>query len=394
MTVLYCAIPYFAAALARRDDPRLHDRPLVLLDPQDRVFGFSREAALAGVTTAMAARRAQIRCPDARLIEADVGRCRQEYESYLQLMERASSCVEPHGWGAYVDLWDQEREAAIAICRELGQAVRRELGDELQPALGWNSTKFVAQVASRRTRPGHLLAVSKAQEQPFLSPQPVSVLPLPADAVQRLYFLGLRTLGQYANLPSAAVLQQFGKAGQLAQRYARGQDDRPVIPRWRSPKLAASLDLEHCETVRARLVAALQQILSPLVSQLQATLRACGRLRLDIHFDDGHASASTRVFATPIAELRQLTDAAALLLDRVRWTASAVALHVALEEIQDAVVEQLMLFEVNRRQDAGLRQVQQYLVSRFGESPLKRAAVTHPGAPLPEWRVSWQSEES
>jgi hypothetical protein len=35
-------------------------------------------------------------------------------------------------------------------------------------------------------------------------------------------------LGQYAALPPSAVLQQFGKAGRLAQRFAQGKDDRPV----------------------------------------------------------------------------------------------------------------------------------------------------------------------
>lgn len=392
MSILYCAIPYFGAALARRDNPGLNDRPLVLLDPQDRVFGFSRAAALSGVTTGMAARRAQIHCPEARLVEADIAQCRQEFESCLQLLERTSSCVEPHGWGAaYVDLGDMvpDRRAAIAICQESGRAVRRELGEGLQPTIGWNSTKFTAQAAARRTRPGNLKAVPAAQETKFLSPLPVNLLPLPGDAIRRLYFLGLCTLGQYALLPRAAVWQQFGKVGQLAHRYARGQDDRPVTPRWKAPRLTADVDLEHAMVDKTRLIAALRQILSPLTTQLQTTLRACTELRLSVRLDDDREPEGTRVFVHPTAELEQILDAVALLLDRVRWTAPAVALHVALEGIQDAVFEQLVLFEADRERDDPLRKAQQYLATRFGENHLKRAAVVHPHAPLPEWRVGW-----
>ncbi len=146
--------------------------------------------------------------------------------------------MEPHGWGAaYVDLGDLVRghADAVALCREMGRAVRRELGEALQPALGWDSGKFTAQAAARRTPPGRLRAVDAVRERGFLQPLPVTLLPLAGEAVQRLGFLGLRTLGQYAALPPAAVWQQFGRAGKLAHRCARGEDDRPVIPRGRRP---------------------------------------------------------------------------------------------------------------------------------------------------------------
>jgi len=35
--------------------------------------------------------------------------------------------------------------------------------------------------------------------------------------------------------------------------------------------------------------------------------------------------------------------------------------------------------------------VERYLASRFGASRLRRAVLTQPGAPLPEWRFTWQS---
>jgi nucleotidyltransferase/DNA polymerase involved in DNA repair len=173
MSVLYCTVPHFAAALARRDNPDLQNHPLVLVGPEQRVLDVSAEAAACGVAIGMTARVAEIRCP---------------------------------------------------VCKQVGRAVRQELGDALKPALGWDSSKFTAQAAARRTRPGHLLAVTAARERMFLKPLSVRLLPLPEETLQRLSFLGLRTLGQYAALPPAAVWQQFGRAGKLAHRYAQGQE--------------------------------------------------------------------------------------------------------------------------------------------------------------------------
>ena len=107
MSILYCAVPHFAAALARRENSDLEGCPLVLVGPEGRVFGVSAEAAICGVVAGMTTRAAEVRCPEARLLDADVARCREEFEILLQLLERSSPHVEPHGWdAAYVDLGD------------------------------------------------------------------------------------------------------------------------------------------------------------------------------------------------------------------------------------------------------------------------------------------------
>src|SRR5574341_1165807 len=171
MSILYCAIPHFAAALARRDDPGLEGRPLVLIGPDGRVLDVSAEAAACGVAAGLTVRAAQIRCPEARLLDADVAHCRAEFETLLELLERVSPDVEPHGWGAaYANLGDLARDhaRAVEVCRQVGRAVRRELGQALQPALGWDSGKFTAQAAARRTQLGRLLAVEGVRARDFL----------------------------------------------------------------------------------------------------------------------------------------------------------------------------------------------------------------------------------
>jgi nucleotidyltransferase/DNA polymerase involved in DNA repair len=408
MSVLYCTIPHFAAALARRDDPGLGDHPLVLIGPEGRVFAVSAEAEVCGVVAGLTTRAAEVRCPEAHLLEADVARCRQQLENLLQLLERASSKVEPHGWGAaYVELGDLARDhtSAVTLCREIGQAVRGELGQDLLPALGWDSGKFTAQAAARRTRPGHLRAVAAVRERAFLRPLPVTLLPLAEEALRRLCFLGLRTLGQYAALPSAAVEQQFGRAGKLAYRYARGEDDRPVVPRWQVPRLTAEVELETPLVERERLMMALRHLVSPLLAELRGKLQACGQVRLTVHFDDSSAQERTRTFLFPTAEEGRVMRTLEQLLERMHWQTGpstglpstslrtgrtgCIGLAIALEQIQDAVAEQLTLFPLEDDRAEKLREVQRYLAARFGANRLRRAVMAQPAAPLPEWRAGW-----
>jgi hypothetical protein len=318
-----------------------------------------------------------------------------ELETLLQILERTSPCVEPHGWGAaYVDLGDlaHNHTDAATLCKEVGHAVRLEIGELLQPALGWNRTKFTAQAANRYTQPGHLRVVASARERAFLQPLSVTLLPLSEDALQRLGFLGLRTLGQYAVLPTGAVWQQFGRAGRLAQRCARGEDRRPVIPRSQERQLLAQRHLDDPLADQAQLLAVLKHLVAPLLAELRGNLQACGQIRLTAHFDQGvQGKEHTLIF--PTAEDRRVMLILEQLLTRMSWRRGATALEATLTRIQDAAVEQLSLVPGETERERKLREVQRYLAARFGANRLRRAVLSQPGAPLPEWRVGWLSGE-
>ena len=76
----------------------------------------------------------------------------------------------------------------------------------------------------------------------------------------------------------------------------------------------------------------------------------------------------------------------ALLGDVVEWAGTP-----DLGQIQDTVAEQLTLFPLEDEREGKLREVQRYLVARFGANHLRRAVLAQPAAPLPEWRVDWRT---
>ena len=177
----------------------------------------------------------------------------------------------------------------------------------------------------------------------------------------------------------------------MAYRCARGEDDRSVIPRWQAPHLAAEVELETPLVEREPLMMALRHLVSPSLAELRGKLQACGQVRLTVHFEDGSAQERERTFLFPTVEEGRVMRALGQLLDGMRWQAGASALAVALEQIQDAVAEQLTLFPLEDDREGKLREVQRYLAVRFGANRLRRAVMAQPGAPLPEWRAGWQA---
>jgi len=82
---------------------------------------------------------------------------------------------------------------------------------------------FAARLAAREG-----LIVPRGATPEWLGHFAVEVLGLPmlADVLRRL---GIRTLGEFAELDEGAVLARFGVEGGFAHRLARGLDERPLV---------------------------------------------------------------------------------------------------------------------------------------------------------------------
>ena len=251
MSVLCSRIPDVALALATRRRPGLTDGPVALLGPTAEVCGLSAPARQAGVQMGMTSRQAHLRCPELTLLEADLDACRHAQDAFVAELAQWELPVEAHGMGmAYIDLHrvTTARQDVQGLAADLGRRLRRTLGDDLQPALGWDHSKFCARAAAFCTPAGRMKLVTKEHEVAFLAPLTITLLPLPRLDLQRLHWLGITTLGQFAAPPSAAVWQQFGKAGQLAHRWAQGNDNRPV--QHRGHTAWSPLEVEFCNAHR------------------------------------------------------------------------------------------------------------------------------------------------
>jgi protein ImuB len=127
----------------------------------------------------------------------------------------------------------------------------------------------------------------------FLAPRPVSLLRerLPAperaadDVPAALERLGVRTLGELAALPRAAVADRFGEPGLRAHALARAEEEppRPRVPR---EELAERLELPDA-AAGPQLERALELLVDRLVARPERRGRTLRRLRLEARLAAG-----------------------------------------------------------------------------------------------------------
>ncbi len=235
MIVHLRVVPGFWVAVEEARRPELRSCPLVIGGlPQQR--GIVREAnqlaQQSGVRLGMTLSQAHQHCPHGVFLLPDLPRYEQVWEEICDLLRCHTPLVEPEEMGqAACDMsgcerfWSDEWSAGRTIARQ----IERSTG--IVPSLGMASNRLVAQLASISTEADGVTVIERGRERVFLADLPLTLLP-GVDARLALTFqvLGLTTIGQFAALPSSAVKQRFGAAGEQLHRYARGIDPRPVLP--------------------------------------------------------------------------------------------------------------------------------------------------------------------
>src|SRR5579885_2184187 len=243
MRIACVLIPRFALAVELLERPELCVRSLVIggaAEEARRVVECSPEAEQQGVRRGMPLREARAYCREALFLDARPALYRERHERMLAALEAVSPLVEGAEPGcAYVGLdglaGRTGAEAQLAgqdgcalpvapsfapifvnegaAAGALAGAVAAALG--LRPQVGVAEGRFAALAAALAG--GDATTILEAHEvAAFLAPLPVHLLPFDEPVMRRLYWLGLRRVGEIAALPRAALAAQFGPAGEHA----------------------------------------------------------------------------------------------------------------------------------------------------------------------------------
>ena len=200
-----------------------------------------------GVRRGQRRRDAQARCPELVLLPANPDRDARAFEPVLAIVEDLRPGVAalrpgllavraPGSW------YGTETLAAATACQALVEGgvwdVRVGIADDL----------FTAEQAARTADVQSWVVVDAGGSAPFLRGLPVHVLqddgPRGREVVGLLQRLGLRTLGDLADLPGDAVEHRLGTYGAAVRRRARGEDRAHFAARTPPPELEAEVSFE------------------------------------------------------------------------------------------------------------------------------------------------------
>jgi DNA polymerase-4 len=388
MFIACVIVPYFAAAVERRDDPSLAGVPLVIGgSPHEKgeVYALSCEAARMGVKRGMPLRQAEALCPQAVFLPSSKARYSQAFEELLAILEGFTPQVEPDGPGcAYLGIGNLGHGDVIETVQHIGQALRQEA--HLATAIGLAGARFTAYVAASCLDPNQALIIAPGSEREFLQGFPVELLPMNQEMARRLRLLGIRTLGQLAALPAGAVLAQFGKGGRSLQRLAMGHDNRQVVPRHKKEVEKSQRVFDDPVNDLGILEGIARAMAGELVTRLQAHHRMCQELRVALQFEDGTSQEDGLVFSQPTFSRERIALNLGQLLQGIVYRCGVVGLEIVLGDLAPETGRQLDLFVNRVEQEARLRGVLRNLMAKYGPDRFYRASLVDREARLPESR--------
>ena len=268
-TVLHADLDAFYASVEQRDAPALRGRPVIV--GGGVVLAASYEAKARGVRTAMGARQAAELCPEAVVVPPRMDAYAAASRAVFEIFRDTTPLVEGLSIDeAFLEVGGLRRISGTPeqVAVRLRQRVRSDVG--LPISVGVARTKFLAKVASAVSKPDGLLVVDPQHEQDFLLPLPVERLwGVGAVTAEKLHRLGIRTVGQLAELEAATAERLLGTAaGAHLHALARLRDPRPVD----TTRRRGSIGSQRALGSRPRSVDELDLILTQLVDRLAAAV--------------------------------------------------------------------------------------------------------------------------
>ena len=193
----------------------------------------------------------------------------QKAAALVQVARDFSPRVETHG-DRTVTLDISGLRSLIGEPRAIGEELRRSAADAgLRVHIAVAATTSAA-ILLAHARAG-LTVIPRGGEAAALAPLPLSTL---LDAglepeIDQLRRWGLRTLGDLAALPSPDVSARLGQQGLRWQKWARGEDSRPLVPVRVAESYQESLDLEWPVEDLEPLSFVLARLFEPLCERLE-----------------------------------------------------------------------------------------------------------------------------
>ncbi|GIW12987.1 MAG: DNA polymerase IV [Tepidiforma sp.] len=393
-------VPWFGIAIARRENPRLEGRPVVVggaPEEHAEVTACSAEAMAAGVAPGMSLRRALALCPGAVFLPLAASVIRAEAERLASLLRERSPVVEEVGEGhLHCEVRGLPALFGLGTAEYLAQLRESLAGATGLPVLaGGAATVFAAHaacsalglgfaVAGDRGGPRSSIVVVPGREREFLALLPVEVLPVEPAMHQRLRLFGIERLGQVAALPLSALQAQFGPAGRRVWELANGRDASRLQPASAEARIAVEVELPGPAVSQAALLAGSEAALGRAFSDDALQGRAVRMATWWAGLEDGTRVTRRLAFREPTGDPRHALFVLRSRLETLRLPSPAVSVGVELRGMCSEYAHQQLLWSAGQGRRRELDEAIAQLHARAGEPQVFRIVEVQPWSRIPE----------
>ncbi|MDR7038635.1 DNA polymerase-4 [Methylobacterium sp. BE186] len=388
LTIAHVDCDAFYAAVEKRDDPSLRDRPLIIGGGRRGVVSTACYIArISGVRSAMPMFQAMKACPDAVVLRPNMEKYARVGREVRAMMLALTPAVEPVSIDeAFLDLAGTERlhgaSPAVTLAR-FAARVEREIG--ITVSIGLSDAKFLAKIASDLDKPRGFSVLGRTEAKAFLAEKPVTILPgIGRSAAARLADLGVTRVGDLARTDPRRLYGAIGRDAERLLALACGEDARPV----RSQREAKSVSAETTFSADIAAFAELRPILWRLCEKVSGRLKRSGlagasvtlklkdrsfALRTRTRGGLAPTQLAARLFAAGEAMLRESCDGTPFRLIGIGAGDLCNAAHADRGDLVDATVRE------TARREAALDRVRE----KFGAAVIQRG-LAFTAAPRPE----------
>lgn len=382
--ILHVDMDAFFVSVELLKRPDLRGKPVLVGGTAGRgvVSAASYEARRYGVNSAMPMSLALQRCPNAVVLRGDYASYAEYSRRVMTIFEEVTPLVEKLSIDeAFLDVSGARRlhGSPAEIAWTLRQRVHRETG--LTCSVGVAATKFVAKVASSRSKPDGMLVVPADRTLEFLHPLPVSALwGVGRVTEESLTRLGLRTVGDVAAMPAEALERALGPAlAAKLSHLAMGVDARDVVTGREEKSIGHEVtfgyDLTDLEQLRRELLR--------LSDDVAVRLRRAGLVGrtvvLKLRYGDFRTVTRSRTLGEPTDVARRIYDEASAALGELAGDGARIRLiGVRAEQLRPSG-SGAMLWDPDEEWREAERTIDE-VTARFGRGSVRPASLVRPSA--------------
>ena len=338
LTIAHIDCDAFFAAVEKRDNPALRDRPVIVGHAGGRgvVTTACYIARRYGPRSAMPMFRALELCPEAVVITPNMAKYREASQQIRAIFRAATPRIEPVSLDeAYLDLSADERtdrRPPPVILADIARRVEREVG--ISVSIGLSANKFLAKLASDLDKPRGFSVIGQAEAADFLAPLPVrKIAGVGAATAGRMERRGITTIGQLQELSEQQLVADYGKFGRRLAHYCRGEDSRRVTPFRRAKSVSAETTFAVNKQTPEDLCAALWPLCERVAARLQKADLAGVTVVLKLKTADFRLLTRHYRLANPTRRAKVIFRAASLLVEREARGAAFRLIGVGLADL-------------------------------------------------------------
>ena len=292
-SILHLNVADFAVAVERIKDRSLSGKAVIVAPlhaARALVHDMSDEAYGDGVRKGMAVPQALRCCRSAHILPPRFDLYKRAMSAFISEVREYTPILESGREDGHLFLDVTGTYRLFGTPPDLGWRLRKKVHAKLgiEPIWSLGSNKLIAKVASRIVKPSGEYIVAAGEEEAFLAPLPLFLLPgFKTSEMERLTEFNISLVGHLAALDKNLLYSVFGSRGVVLHDLCRGIDVEPVC----SCQQNAVVSREYILAEDSSDKNIIEGIIAALTVRIGMILRdraiTCSRLAVQLDYTDG-----------------------------------------------------------------------------------------------------------